>query len=196
MRDAMLWTTIWPAGRAAGFGEKDCAPLMPTALIVRHRSAAASAWARGVGAWGWRWRRRWRRRRRVGVGAGAGAERVGVGAVLMALARRRCRGVSDFRWSCCRCAPRCQAITTIARATNTHTIPPLAAVSRSQPPIHQAEWTRNNRWPMFARQCSGLLDAYCICVRWRPCSTTIIKPHSLRLHCRLAARQKDQPADS
>ena len=53
-------TTIWPAGKVAGFGAKDCAPLTPTTLIVTRLGGVGA----GVG---------------VGSGVGAGAG-VGVGA--------------------------------------------------------------------------------------------------------------------
>src|SRR6266542_119797 len=39
-------TTIWPAGKVAGFGENDCAPLMATTLMVTTPEAL------GVGAVG------------------------------------------------------------------------------------------------------------------------------------------------
>jgi hypothetical protein len=48
-------TTVWPPGRVAGFGEKDCAPFSLTTLIVTTALG-------GVG---------------IGVGVGAG---IGVGA--------------------------------------------------------------------------------------------------------------------
>jgi hypothetical protein len=51
-------TTIWPAGSVAGFGEKDCAPLIPTTLMVTTPPGAGA----GVGA---------------GVGVGVGAAVVG-----------------------------------------------------------------------------------------------------------------------
>ena len=34
MLSTLCHTTIWPAGRVAGFGENDSAPLMPTTLTV------------------------------------------------------------------------------------------------------------------------------------------------------------------
>ena len=34
MRSTLRHTTVWPAGRVAGFGEKDCAPFSPTTAIV------------------------------------------------------------------------------------------------------------------------------------------------------------------
>jgi hypothetical protein len=34
MLSTLCHTTIWPAGRLAGFGENDCAPLTPTTLMV------------------------------------------------------------------------------------------------------------------------------------------------------------------
>lgn len=60
MLSMLCHTTIWPAGRVAGFGAKDCAPLTPTTLIVTTLGGVGA----GVG---------------VGSGVGAGAG-VGVGA--------------------------------------------------------------------------------------------------------------------
>jgi len=34
MLSMLCHTTIWPAGNVAGLGEKDCAPLIATTLIV------------------------------------------------------------------------------------------------------------------------------------------------------------------
>src|SRR6266487_468745 len=58
MLSMLCHTTIWPAGRVAGFGEKDCAPLTPMTLIVTTPPGG------GVG---------------VGVGVGVGAVGGGVG---------------------------------------------------------------------------------------------------------------------
>jgi hypothetical protein len=49
-------TTVWPAGKVAGFGEKDCAPLVATTLIVTTPlggvGVVVGVGATGVGATG------------------------------------------------------------------------------------------------------------------------------------------------
>src|SRR3977135_4506799 len=72
MLSMLCHTTVWPAGSVAGFGEKDCAPLMPTTLMVTvpPGGGVGVGFGGGVGLG-------------VGVGAGGGAGvglGVGVGA--------------------------------------------------------------------------------------------------------------------
>src|SRR5258708_7795946 len=50
MLSMLCHTTIWPAGNVAGFGEKDCAPLMATTLIVTTPLGAGVGAGVGVGA--------------------------------------------------------------------------------------------------------------------------------------------------
>src|SRR4029078_11665086 len=74
--------TIWPAGKLAGFGAKDCAPLTPTTLIVTTLGgvgAGAGAGA-GVGALAGVGRGPRVRGRAVRVWGGGGGRRRGWGA--------------------------------------------------------------------------------------------------------------------
>jgi hypothetical protein len=63
MLSMLCHTTIWPAGNVAGLGEKDCAPLIATTLIVTAPGVGVGV---GVGTG-------------VGVGVGAGVVGGGVG---------------------------------------------------------------------------------------------------------------------
>ena len=65
MLSTFCHTTVCPAGKAAGFGEKDCAPLMATTLIVTIPLGGVGV-GDGVGAG-------------AGVGVGVGAGVAGVG---------------------------------------------------------------------------------------------------------------------